>query len=79
MEYRIRNINNIIKSDILKIYHSFLMLKYFRYDIIKIIELNNNQGDIMKNTMYLDTSGKKCIVGIVDKKGNGYSAIEDNR
>ncbi len=33
----------------------------------------------MKNTMYLDTSGKKCIVGIVDKKGNKYSVIEDNR
>ena len=33
----------------------------------------------MKNTLYLDTSGKKCIVGIVDKKGNGYSVIEDNR
>ena len=26
----------------------------------------------MKNTMYLDTSGKKCIVGIVDKKGKSY-------
>lgn len=33
----------------------------------------------MKNTMYLDTSGKKCIVGIVDKKGKSYSVIEDNR
>lgn len=33
----------------------------------------------MKNTMYLDTSGKKCIVGIVDKKGKNYSVIEDNR
>ena len=33
----------------------------------------------MKNTMYLDTSGKKCTVGIVDKKGNRYSVIEDNR
>lgn len=33
----------------------------------------------MKNTLYLDTSGKKCIVGIVDKKGEGYSVIEDNR
>ena len=33
----------------------------------------------MKNTMYLDTSRKKCIVGIVDKKGRSYSVIEDNR
>lgn len=33
----------------------------------------------MKNTMYLDTSGKKCIVGIVDKKGKSYSVIEDKR
>ena len=33
----------------------------------------------MKNTMYLDTSGKKCIVGIVDKKGESCSVIEDNR
>lgn len=33
----------------------------------------------MKNTMYLDTSRKKCIVGIVDKKGNRHSVIEDNR
>lgn len=33
----------------------------------------------MKNTMYIDTAGKKCIVGIVDKNGNGYSSIEDNR
>ena len=33
----------------------------------------------MKNTMYLDTSGKKCIGGIVDKKGNRHSVIEDNR
>ena len=33
----------------------------------------------MKNTMYLDTSGKKCIVGIFDKKGKRYSVIEDNR
>ena len=33
----------------------------------------------MKNTLYLDTSGKKCIVGIVDKKGESYSVIEDNR
>ena len=33
----------------------------------------------MKNTMYIDTAGKKCIVGIVDKNGNGYSGIEDNR
>lgn len=33
----------------------------------------------MKNTMYLDTSGKKCIVGIFDKKGKNYSVIEDNR
>ena len=31
----------------------------------------------MKNTMYLDTSGKKCIVGIVDKKGKSYSVIEE--
>ena len=29
----------------------------------------------MKNTMYLDTSGKKCIVGIVDKKGKSCSVI----
>ena len=33
----------------------------------------------MKNTLYLDTSGKKCIVGIVDKKGESYIVIEDNR
>ena len=33
----------------------------------------------MKNTMYIDTAGKKCIVGIVEKNGNGYSSIEDNR
>ena len=33
----------------------------------------------MKHTMYLDTSGKKCIVGIVDKKGKSCSVIEDNR
>ena len=33
----------------------------------------------MKNTMYLDTSGKKGIVGIADKKGKNYSVIEDNR
>ena len=33
----------------------------------------------MKNTMYLDTSGKKCIIGIVDKKGIRYRVIEDNR
>ena len=33
----------------------------------------------MKNTMYIDTAGKKCIVGIVDKKGKNYSVIEDNR